>query len=168
MSSKWYIIRQGQQIGPFEFDQLKQLATSGALTAADAVWNEPSCISVPARMVPGLLPNSSTTMQQQSGGEHVCSTNERPSNQSSKTGAYYSVWFLIVGSSAESVGEQTGALPQAPGFSRHGSGVQRGGGRSTPGRSDPPGVDAPLAHRRAEYPLAGCVPAEPDSVSSAI
>ena len=37
----------------------------------------------------------------------------------------------------------------------------------TPGRSDPPGVDAPLAHRRAEYPLSGCVPAEPDSVSPA-
>ena len=26
--------------------------------------------------------------------------------------------------------------------------------------------DAPLAHRRPEYPLPGCVPAEPDSVSS--
>ncbi len=32
------------------------------------------------------------------------------------------------GSSAESVGEKAGALPQAPGFSRHGSGVQRGAG----------------------------------------
>ena len=32
----------------------------------------------------------------------------------------------------------------------------------------PPRVDAPLAHRRAEYPLLGCVPAEPNSVSSAI
>ena len=45
--------------------------------------------------------------------------------------------------------------------------VSNGAGKKPPGRSDPPGVDAPLAHRRAEYPLSGCVPAEPDSVSSA-
>ncbi len=36
---------------------------------------------------------------------------------------------------------------------------------SDPERSDAPGSDAPSAHRRPGYPLPGCVPAEPDSVS---
>src|SRR5205085_11836393 len=41
-----------------------------------------------------------------------------------------------------------------------------GGKKRHPWQVVPPEVDAPLAHRRAEYPLPGCVPAEPDSVSS--
>ncbi len=31
-----------------------------------------------------------------------------------------------------------------------------------------PGPDTPLAHRRSEFPLAGCFPAEPASVSSGV
>jgi hypothetical protein len=46
--------------------------------------------------------------------------------------------------------------------------VSNGGrGKKHPWQVGPPGGDAPLAHPRAEYPLSGCVPAEPDSVSSA-
>ena len=38
------------------------------------------------------------------------------------------------------------------------------GGKSAPGRNGP-GADAPLARRRPGYPLVGCAPAEPTSVS---
>ena len=37
--------------------------------------------------------------------------------------------------------------------------------RTAPGGFDHQGPDAPSAHRRPGYPLSGCVPAEPDSVS---
>ena len=53
----------------------------------------------------------------------------------------------------------------AGGFFRHGDGVQWCRKKTTPDGSPRPGPDAPLAHRRPGYPLPGCVPAEPDSVS---
>src|SRR5713101_7882247 len=37
--------------------------------------------------------------------------------------------------------------------------------KTAPGGSHQQGPDAPSAHRRPGYPLSGCVPAEPDSVS---
>ena len=37
--------------------------------------------------------------------------------------------------------------------------------KNAPNRKNDQGLDAPLAHRRPGYPLSGCVPAEPDSVS---
>jgi hypothetical protein len=49
-------------------------------------------------------------------------------------------------------------------FLRHGSGVRRHQGK-TPDGFHHQGPDAPSAHRRPGYPLSGCVPAEPDSVS---
>ena len=39
------------------------------------------------------------------------------------------------------------------------------GKTTAPGQSPSRGPDAPLVHRRPGYPLPGCVPAEPDSVS---
>jgi len=45
--------------------------------------------------------------------------------------------------------------------------VSNGGGtEAAPNDLNRQGPDAPLAHRRSGYPLSGCVPAEPDSVSS--
>jgi len=45
---------------------------------------------------------------------------------------------------------------------RHSSGVRW---KSKAPEARPRGPDAPSAHRRPGYPLSGCVPAEPDSVS---
>jgi hypothetical protein len=50
-------------------------------------------------------------------------------------------------------------------FLRHDDGVQGYGKKMAPDGSTHQGPDAPLAHRRPGYPLSGCVPAEPDSVS---
>lgn len=47
---------------------------------------------------------------------------------------------------------------------RHDSGVRRHQGKAPDGFHHQ-GPDAPSAHRRPGYPLSGCVPAEPDSVS---
>ena len=47
---------------------------------------------------------------------------------------------------------------------RHDSGARRHRGK-TPDGFHHQGPDAPSAHRRPGYPLSGCVPAEPDSVS---
>ena len=49
-------------------------------------------------------------------------------------------------------------------FLRHDSGVRWRQGK-TPDGFHHQGPDAPSAHRRPGYPLSGCVPAEPDSVS---
>lgn len=40
--------------------------------------------------------------------------------------------------------------------------------KAAPNGIDRPGPDAPSAHRRPGYPLKGCVPAEPYSVSPGI
>jgi hypothetical protein len=45
--------------------------------------------------------------------------------------------------------------------------VSNGGVGEAPGGLNHQEPDAPLAHRRAGYPLLGCVPAEPESVSQA-
>ena len=37
--------------------------------------------------------------------------------------------------------------------------------KATPDGISSQGSDAPIAYRRPEYPLSGCVPAKPDSVS---
>lgn len=50
-------------------------------------------------------------------------------------------------------------------FLRHASGVQRVESKKAPDKRTRHGPTAPLAHRRPGYPLSGCVPAEPDSVS---
>jgi len=61
----------------------------------------------------------------------------------------------------------TGSLERglAAGFSRHDSGVQWREKKTAPNDLGHQGPDAPLAHRRPEYPSSGCVPAEPESVS---
>ena len=50
-------------------------------------------------------------------------------------------------------------------FFRHGSGVPWLLQRAAPGQFLSQGPSVPWAHRRPGYPLSGCVPAEPDSVS---
>ena len=50
-------------------------------------------------------------------------------------------------------------------FIRHGSGVPWFLQRAAPSQFLSQGPSVPWAHRRPGYPLSGCVPAEPDSVS---
>jgi N-acetylneuraminic acid mutarotase len=60
MTSDWYYSKTGapggQQSGPFSWDQLCQLARSGALAPADLVWNPSLPTWTPAVQIPGLLP----------------------------------------------------------------------------------------------------------------
>ena len=70
------------------------------------------------------------------------------------------------GSSAESVGKKRGQIGPTMDFQGMAL-VSNGGGTEAPGSLNRQGPDAPLAHRRAGYPLSGCVPAEPESVSPA-
>ena len=58
MSFNWYFAKDEQKVGPFTFDQLKQLAKSGALASKTMVWNEGATIWVPAEVVPGLVARS--------------------------------------------------------------------------------------------------------------
>jgi GYF domain 2 len=58
MSSNWYYSKEGPRIGPYDFDQLKQLAVSGMLMPNDKVWNQGASIWVAAVDVPGLMPEN--------------------------------------------------------------------------------------------------------------
>ena len=56
-------------------------------------------------------------------------------------------------------------MPAGMDFFRHGSGVPRPRKSAAPGKVLRQGPAVPWAHRRPGYPLSGCVPAEPNSVS---
>jgi hypothetical protein len=53
----WYYSRGGQQQGPVDTAQLKQLAASGELTANDLVWTDTMTNWAPANTVKGLFPS---------------------------------------------------------------------------------------------------------------
>jgi hypothetical protein len=56
MADQWHCNRQGKQVGPFTSEQLRQLAASGQLQAADLVWKEGMAGWVAASEVQGLFP----------------------------------------------------------------------------------------------------------------
>lgn len=53
--SEWFYARNGQQSGPVNFDQLKQLARGGGLTAKDLVWTSSMKDWQPAEQIDGLF-----------------------------------------------------------------------------------------------------------------
>jgi hypothetical protein len=56
MAGDWFLARPGQQtVGPITAQQLKQLATSGQVQAADLVWKQGLTRWVPANQIKGLL-----------------------------------------------------------------------------------------------------------------
>src|ERR1043165_3442777 len=58
MSANWYFAKENKSVGPFAFDDLQKLVTSGMLKPKDLVWNEGSSKWVPAEVVPGLMPEA--------------------------------------------------------------------------------------------------------------
>ena len=55
MESVWYYARDGAQLGPVSFDDLKAAAAGGQLRPDDLVWKEGTADWVPARTVAGLI-----------------------------------------------------------------------------------------------------------------
>lgn len=59
MASQWFVIREGQQQGPFDSSQLKAMAAEGNLVPGDMVWKEGIQDWVPASRLSGLFPDKS-------------------------------------------------------------------------------------------------------------
>ena len=56
MPQDWYIYREGMQTGPFNLEQLIQLARGGELSRADLVWNSDLQDWIRADLAAGLFP----------------------------------------------------------------------------------------------------------------
>lgn len=56
MSAEWFYLKNRQNLGPFNQDQLRQLAQQGKLLPSDLVWKNGMASWSPASSVPGLLP----------------------------------------------------------------------------------------------------------------
>jgi uncharacterized protein DUF4339 len=52
--TRWYVHKNGQQLGPYSFGQLQQQLAQGLLSPADAVWQEGTAGWVAVGSVPGL------------------------------------------------------------------------------------------------------------------
>src|SRR5438270_4343272 len=66
MGKRWYYARGGQKAGPVTSEQLRDLASSGALRPSDLVWAEGIDHGREARLVKGLFapdPNAAATPQ---------------------------------------------------------------------------------------------------------
>lgn len=59
MAEGWYYVKNGQQCGPFTFDQFRQMASSGLLAPNDMVLSESTQHWVSARAVASLFPQAS-------------------------------------------------------------------------------------------------------------
>ncbi len=57
MGDQWFYSLNGQQYGPVDAHQLRQLASAGSLGAQDLVWKNGMPEWLPASRVKGLLPN---------------------------------------------------------------------------------------------------------------
>jgi len=55
MDETWYFARDGQRMGPFSFEQLKQMASSGVLNMGDMMLRLGEQAWVPAKSVEGLF-----------------------------------------------------------------------------------------------------------------
>jgi hypothetical protein len=55
MEETWYFSRDGQRMGPFSFEQLKQMASSGVLNMGDMMLRLGEQQWVPAKNVEGLF-----------------------------------------------------------------------------------------------------------------
>lgn len=56
MSTEWYVAREGQRTGPYSFDALRRMATTGQLSAVDFVWSAGMSDWAAAGSIPDLLP----------------------------------------------------------------------------------------------------------------
>jgi GYF domain 2 len=60
MTAEWYSARDGEQLGPVGFDELKRRASAGLLRAEDLVWCEGQPEWEPASRISGLFPRIAT------------------------------------------------------------------------------------------------------------
>lgn len=56
MNNQWYVHINGQQLGPYPWEELRRKAASHELAPSDHVWNQSLSGWVPAEQVPGLFP----------------------------------------------------------------------------------------------------------------
>jgi hypothetical protein len=56
MAEKWYLYQDGQQVGPFSWEDLYQKAASRTLKPDDMVWNQDMTGWTRAAAIPELLP----------------------------------------------------------------------------------------------------------------
>ncbi len=56
MSDEWYIVRGGEQYGPYDVFELKELGVAGKVQPTDEIRREGMSQGVPATRVRGLLP----------------------------------------------------------------------------------------------------------------
>lgn len=63
MSAHWYFARHKQRLGPFSWNQLRQLAAFGLLHQADHVWQEGTPKWHQASAVEGLFPRQTSLKQ---------------------------------------------------------------------------------------------------------
>ncbi len=54
MSQEWYVLQDGQQIGPYTWEQLWQQARSGVIRSGDLTWKEGMAGWIQVDQVPGL------------------------------------------------------------------------------------------------------------------
>ena len=64
MATGWYMLKQkgtaGQEAGPYAWEQLYELAQTGAVQPGDLVWNAQMPGWLPAAKIPGLLAGAAT------------------------------------------------------------------------------------------------------------
>lgn len=58
--SQWYMMSDGQQLGPYSGEQMQQYATEGRIAPESLVWAEGMAEWAQASQVPGLLPQAAT------------------------------------------------------------------------------------------------------------
>ncbi len=58
MSAAWYVLSEGQQLGPYTGEQLQQYAQEGRVAAETMVWAEGMAEWQPAAQIPGLFPET--------------------------------------------------------------------------------------------------------------
>jgi uncharacterized RDD family membrane protein YckC len=55
MANQWFYARNNQQAGPITWEQLQQLAATGAVAGSDLIWTQGMSTWLPAATVPGLF-----------------------------------------------------------------------------------------------------------------
>ena len=55
-AAKWYIDRDGKYLGPYSWDQVKQLAKQGEILPKDILWNKDVNLRDRADQISGLFP----------------------------------------------------------------------------------------------------------------
>lgn len=90
MASVWFLLRDGRRFGPFPFDQLRQMTTTGQLLPVDLLAQAEGGPWVPATRVPGFFgltppPTPSATAQEAEAPFDFGRGAERQTDASSRT-----------------------------------------------------------------------------------